>query len=83
MLVSAKFCPRCGREISSSDRAVHGVVPARAPLPLAGRLVLGVFVLAAILIGAGIYLHLPLLWITGTVIAVVLVALFIIGSHVS
>jgi len=57
-------------------------VPAHAPLPLAGRLMFGALALVPVLVGLGIYFHLPWLWMAGAAIGVIVIAILVVGAHV-
>jgi uncharacterized paraquat-inducible protein A len=82
----ARFCPRCGHEGGSGGLA-SGETPGRSPhalpsrsrMPIAGILFLVAAVLGPTMIAVGVSTGSPLLLLSGTVIAVALIVLLLIG----
>ena len=82
----ARFCPRCGQELSGRGRApaakgnlAPGAHPSTAPMPLAGILFLAAAVLGPTLIAVGVTTGNPLLLLPGVAIAIVLIVLLLLG----
>jgi hypothetical protein len=88
----AQFCPRCGRAMaelesrvagvsakSTSVNRVPGALPSTSPMPLAGILFLAAAVLGPTMIAVGVSAGIPLLLIAGVAVAVLLIALLLVG----
>ena len=87
----ARFCPRCGRSLaqqkprstgSSRTATVHqppGALPSTSPMPLAGILFLAAAVLGPTMIAVGVSAGIPMLLMAGIAVAVVLIALLLVG----
>ena len=81
---SAKFCPRCGRDMTVSAPAkgatpVPGALPSKSPMPLAGFLFIAAAILGPVLIAAGAYTGTMAILYAGIVVAIGLIILLLLG----
>ena len=86
---AARFCPRCGREMSGGGAGAAkggpvpvpdpGALPARSRMPVAGILFIAAAVLGPTLIAAGAYTSTMALLYAGIVVAIGLIILLLLG----
>ena len=81
----AKFCPRCGSDVTADTGAARTVPagprvhPSTAPMPLAGILFLAAAILGPTMIAIGVSTGSILLLLTGIAVAIVLIVLLLLG----
>ena len=83
---AAKFCPRCGAEMSggagaakASPAPVPGALPSTSRMPIAGILFIAAAILGPTLIAAGAYTSTMALLYAGIVVAIGLIILLLLG----
>ena len=78
---TAKFCPRCGRDMAGGQPGglIGGAVPSTSRMPVAGMVFVACAILGPTLIAVGIYAGAPALLYGGIVVAIGLIVLLLLG----
>lgn len=81
----ARYCPKCGlrpdgRSATSGPPLAPNAHPSKAPIPRAGKAVIALGLLGAILLGLGLTQGLGMLTLVGGVVIVALAVFLVVGD---